>query len=337
MLYVISDFSSDLTAYIFSTVSSEHVRLIDYKTKPTSQCKAIAKVIEVKLPSLRLDWYFSSALLAQLNAIGPDDYVLIFAMGNLKDTTILRKYLRKNQTRVFLWNPVHEHTTPAAQAKELQRLAGLQALSARVYTFDHHDAAQFQLGFAPQPFSHGLNTGSQAMAAPPEDIDFYFLGVDKGRLPFLLRLHALASQLGLRCFFYVIPDKDKTYSPEAQPFLHSQYMDYAQNLDYVKRAKCLLEVVQPTQTGATMRTVEALFLNKKLITTRQCSTQESSYDPSRTCLVDDEVSLDTLRDFMARPMVPPSEGQINAHEINHWLAQFCQPLPTSQGRTPHPA
>lgn len=322
MLYILSNFESPLTQFIFTGLQRDDVQLIQYHSKPASLAGKLTRWLEVQLPQQRLDWYYPAALRAQLDAIGPEDSVLIFALGNTKDMALLRKYLQGKQVHAFLWNPVLEHNTPKGIAKALERLAAIQSVTASIYSFDRADVAQYGLHYAPQPFRRIAPEANQAQAAQAP-VDFFFLGYDKGRLPLLMRLQQAADALALSCHFHILPDAGKTYNAAEQAMLSTGYLSYADNIALSQRARCLIDIVQATQSGATMRSVEALFLGKKLLTTRQLAVQEPDYDPSRTFILGEgEIDLQSLQQFMQSPLVPASEAIEDAHEINHWLQRF---------------
>ncbi|THJ36371.1 hypothetical protein E8K88_00215 [Lampropedia aestuarii] len=323
MLYIISNFESALTQFIFAGLQRDDVRLIQYHSKPATLAGKLTRWLEVQFPKRRLDWYYPAALRAQLDGIGPGDSVLIFALGNTKDMVLLGKYLHGKQVHAFLWNPVLEHNTPQGIAKALERLTAIEQLTPSIYSFDRADVAQYGLLYAPQPFRH-MEAGDAPAAAQSPPTDFFFLGYDKGRLPLLMRLKQAADTLGLSCHFHILPDAGKTYSAAEQAMLSTGYLSYADNMALSQRARCLIDIVQATQSGATMRSVEALFLNKKLITTRQLALQEPDYNPSRTLVVDSSTAIDcqALLHFMQSPFVPASDAIRTEHEINTWLNRF---------------
>lgn len=336
MLHILSNFESPLTQFIFSGLHRADVRLIQYQTKSASLKGKLARWLEVQLPHQRLDWYYPTALIKQLDAIAPSDSVLIFAMGNTKDIRLLRKYLRGHNVHVFLWNPVIEHASAEGVAKALQRLEAIQALTSQIYSFDTTDVERYGLRYAPQPFraiEAPKTPPVQAATSPVQaskpstdadaSVDFFFLGYDKGRLPFLTQFKQAAEAAGMRCHFHIIADPGKTYSADEQALLSTGYLSYADNIAQSQRARCLIDSVQATQSGATMRGVEALFLGKKLITTREQAIHEPDFNPTRTLRVrHDGMDMHAITAFLHTPLEPAPEALLREHEINTWLDRF---------------
>ena len=97
--------------------------------------------------------------------------------------------------------------------------------------------------------------------APKSDI--LFLGQDKGRLPFLVDIYDWCTDKGLKCLFFVANSNKKI---EREGIYYIQHISYTKYLEYVVQTKCILEVLASKQSGSTLRTGEAIFYGKKLLT-----------------------------------------------------------------------
>lgn len=47
-------------------------------------------------------------------------------------------------------------------------------------------------------------------------------------------------------------------------------ISYQENLDNIRKSKCIVDVVQKGQIGLTLRPLESLFFKKKLLTNNKC-------------------------------------------------------------------
>ncbi|KKW69162.1 hypothetical protein AAV94_01965 [Lampropedia cohaerens] len=314
MLHVIADFESELTRFIFDGVARTDVHLICLPPRARG-FDVLKRAAECTLPNTRLDWLYSASLLEQLAQIRPGDHVLLFSIFNPKNLQVLGKYLRKAQVHVFLWNPLREHGADPRKAE--RRLQAVRRLTPHIATFDPEDAKAHKLRLVPQPYRE-----VPAPAYADCTVDLCFIGMDKGRLPFLMRLADVAEQAGLRCFMHVLPDKGQRYTPRQRAFMARGYLSYAENLRHAMQARCLLEVAQVHQAGATLRSVEALFLARKLVTTRQHARHEPDFDPRRVLLML-EPDADVLTEFLNQPCPRVPQETLRRHEINQWLENFC--------------
>lgn len=99
-----------------------------------------------------------------------------------------------------------------------------------------------------------------------QDIDVFFCGKDKNRFDTILNIFNELTQKGLKCEFLIHGvAKEKRINLKGIRYLDS-FMSYEENLNYLKRSKCVLEIMQTDGTGYTLRTCEAIAYNKKLLT-----------------------------------------------------------------------
>ncbi|NMM91744.1 hypothetical protein B2J88_46940 [Rhodococcus sp. SRB_17] len=274
--------------------------------------KAIDAALPFRLAGLRS---FSREYLQGLLDIAPHAPVLIFGIENIKDLRIIRKHLRTRRVSVFTWNPVIDHNQNHRARRLHIRL--LKGLGFRVVTFDPADAAQYGLDLVPQVYRR-VDAYRQCAAA---DVDVYFLGKDKGRFDALHRLGMQLQALGLRTDLLVVPERGREYPVQAEVVLCRQELSYRENIERINRARCLLEWTQANQTGLTIRTLEALFFDKKLITNNPRVKQQPFYHPARIFVLGHD-DLGQIADFLAAPMPPIADATLAAHDFPLWIRQF---------------
>lgn len=108
--------------------------------------------------------------------------------------------------------------------------------------------------------------------------DLYFLGKPKSRLNQLVDLAIKFKNYGLKCGIYLLG-----VAPEDQIKVDgitylSEPLTYKENLKYMKKSRCVLELMQPGAVGYTFRTSEALLYGKKLITNNSAIVNAPFYD-----------------------------------------------------------
>ncbi|ELD5872748.1 lipopolysaccharide biosynthesis protein [Escherichia coli] len=91
----------------------------------------------------------------------------------------------------------------------------------------------------------------------------FFLGRDKGRLQIINELADRLTALGCKLDFNVV--KDKTSSPTSKYLIEKQ-LPYEENINRTLNANIIIDITKENQSGWTLRILEALFFNKKLIT-----------------------------------------------------------------------
>lgn len=173
--------------------------------------------------------------------------------------THLTKYLQKHypgcKCVLFLQDVVKSHDTnyPIEQIK-----SDFDA----IISYDKNDCNKFGFLYHPTVLSPIIVKGDDKV----ENCDVYFVGQDKGRLPLLVDICKLLSSHGLKCDFYVVSVSiEKRISCESIHYIDESF-SYYQNLQHVKKSKCLLELMQDEAVGYTFRTWEAITYSKFLLT-----------------------------------------------------------------------
>ncbi|GLR76441.1 lipopolysaccharide biosynthesis protein [Aliivibrio sifiae] len=80
----------------------------------------------------------------------------------------------------------------------------------------------------------------------------------------------------------------------------------------------ILDIEHPSQTGLTMRTIEALGLRKKLITTNEDIKYYDFYSSNNVCVIDRNKPV-ISKSFLNSMYIPPSEDIINKYSLREWI------------------
>ena len=317
MLYVFIKKHSLVQHFFDGLALDGDIQVIDYPFTKHGKWRSVMRSIEAYLLWwLPHSWFLDAGYLARLRAIRPEDSVLYFSMENRKTLQIIHKLVRARKQSAWFWDPIRSYRkSPLSRFvyKQWLRHSGLQA-----FTFDPVDARDFEIGLIEQVFRHDP---VQDEAAVVKDIDLCFIGTDKGRIDELMRWKELFERDGLRTHFHIVGDRRKVYPPQQKDLVTDAWISYADNLGYARRSKVLLELLQGTQSGPTMRAIEALFFGSKLITNNTTIVDCEFYHPSRIFVIGRDKQED-LQAFLRTPIVPASKELLARHELRTWLNQF---------------
>ncbi|MET0384231.1 MAG: hypothetical protein ABW032_12495 [Burkholderiaceae bacterium] len=309
-----------LTDFLFERMHGfDDVKIIEH---PLSRRRGsgLLRGIEVYLLFwLRRSFHFDRAYVDQLARIRPDDSVIFFALENRKDLQIARKFIAAFRQVVWLWNPIRNYRGNALSRLWYRHWIGRSGMQA--YTFDPADARDHGLRLAPQVYRRVTPDDLPAPHGEAPRRDVYFLGIDKGRLPALQALKADFDRIGLSSHFHVVADKRRRYREGDRAWLASRWLPYDENLRQVFESRALLELLQSTQSGPTIRSMEALFLNRKLITNNRSLRETPLYHPSRIFILGQD-DMAGLRHFIDGPIEPPAAAVLRAHDIQFWIRRF---------------
>jgi len=283
-----------------------------------SLLKALDAFVPFRLPGFRP---FPAEYLQQLETIAPDDSVLVFGIENIKDLRIVRKYLATRQVSVFTWNPVMDYQqTPWVRRQHIRQLKGL---GFRVFTFDPGDAQRYGLTLVKQVY----RPVESFRESVPDDFDIYFLGKDKHRFERLQSLGETWRAQGLRIRLQVIAEPGERHPESAVVDVRPDALGYRENMALIQRSRCLLELVQANQTGLTIRCLEAMFFDRKLITNNPQVKHLPFYDPARFFVLGQD-DLSAMPRFLAAGTTPLSADDLAGYAFPDWIRQFEVPAAT---------
>lgn len=86
----------------------------------------------------------------------------------------------------------------------------------------------------------------------------------------------------------------------------------------VNESRVILDIQHPRQTGLTMRTIEMIGMNKKLITTNAEIKKYDFYNPNNI-LVIDRMNINIPEDFLLTKYVPLDTSIYNKYSIKTWI------------------
>ncbi len=149
---------------------------------------------------------------------------------------------------------------------------------------DNLDATKYDISFFPLIYSQ-----PKLVDSPDVYYDLSFVGYDKGREKLLREINGKAKSSKLKTFI-------KCY--KERKFTSNKLMDYGEIIDVVKKSNCILEVVQKGQSAITLRTLEAVYYRKKLLTNNTNIKKYSFYDPRYIQIFTniDEIDFDFVKE-----------------------------------------
>lgn len=156
----------------------------------------------------------------------------------------------------------------------------------------------------------------------------FFVGADKGRMDYLSTIGRLMENCDVECDIRVLKDKKgkKNFSETGVTVIEKP-VKYSEYLKELKKSGILLEIVQKGQRAITMRTLEAIFFSKKLITNNTDIVKYDFYCENNILVLPESLSDVTCGDicsFLEKPFLPYSEKVKEAYGFEHWKNGFLQ-------------
>lgn len=231
------------------------------------------------------------------------NYVILFADGRLP--VILTYYLKKRNAKLIIWrwNSVGKIDNAFNQLKKY----------GEIWTFDRKDAELNGWKLNTQFYFNGgdLKCGSCLKNSA------FFVGDNKGREETLEELYSLLTKANVTCDFWISNKKgDFAGIKNIEGFI-----SYENIINEVNRHSILVDLVKDGQTGLTIRVMEALFYNKKLITNNVTIKQFPFYSESNVFVYGyDDTSK--LEEFLGRPYAEIPNAIKGLYSLDQWLRNF---------------
>lgn len=317
MLYIIAN-RFFLTSFLLDRLdeSPDTVKIF-HPISPKGVKYSLIKFYEsVFLKSQKKSKFFPSDYIVALQKIKPTDSVLIFGIENIKELIVLKRFISSNNISIFTWNPVIDYK----QSKFFRKIhiESLKKLGAEVYTFDPEDARKYTLKLINQVYRDVTKLIDSLI---PVTTDVYFVGQDKGRLPILKMWIELLKSKELTTDFHIFKEKKANYQKNELALISDKYITYEENIKKIQASRCLFELLQENQSGQTIRSLEAAFFQKKLITNNSNIRQTSLYDPDRVFILGEDDS-DKIGEFIRRPFKKIPESVLEKYDFKEWVVQF---------------
>lgn len=184
-----------------------------------------------------------------------------------------------------------------------------------IWSGDRADCDQYGLNYI-DAFSYFK--ACKVKKAEPE-YDVFFVGKDKSRLDDLLEMQKRFEALGLKTYFHIVAERriEAKRNRHYKPFL-----SYDEVLKYIGKSRAILYLSNGAQDGITIRVMESLIHQVKLITDNARLKRYDFFDP-RNIFILGERDLSELRDFVYSPYVEVESRYLKDCYFEDMIGKIC--------------
>lgn len=173
----------------------------------------------------------------------------------------------------------------------------------RIFAFDKLDAGKY--GFE---HSNLIYTVKPVPVPEEYEYDLFYVGQAKDRHDRLIEIFKAAKSAGLRCRFYITGVPEEKQYPDSN-IVYNSPLPYQEVLELMGKSKCLVDAIQGNSSGLTIKTCEAVMLDKKLITTNANVASEAFFKKHDILIY---TGKENLREFMDAEFIPYTENDKEA-------------------------
>lgn len=298
--------TADADAYYFGRIAIPNVEICsvfrDSPDKHGTILRFFRKINSLFTRFYYLEWYKH---IGEYQKIIITDNVLALDRKLLEN---IRKKAPNSGCYIYSWNIVKN----VERHHALMKLA--QKTGFKFYCYDKGTCSRYGLWFNTIMYDKSLRLPKSEC-----EYDMFFLGFLKDRKRKMLTLHDAMTKGGLNPRFVITGKKN-----ENLPFeFRESYVNYYDYLDMLNKSRAILDIAQNEQDGFSMRVMESIFFNKKLITTNTYVRDSIFFDPNNIFIIDlDNIDTDKIRQFFERDFHPYSEEIKQYYSFEEWLKRF---------------
>jgi len=186
-------------------------------------------------------------------------------------------------------------------------MRSIEGVFDKVYSFDAAQCEAFGMDYLHQFFPYGLDDAkrlNQHIEAPNSAPTCFFLGRDKGRTAAIESIAKKLREVNCVADFHIVKDKD---TPGVSEFHIDDGLSYDENIEKSISADILADINQEGQTGITLRVLEAIFFNKKLITSNPAIKSQAFFRPENIFIINQDSFDDLDRFIKTAPTAIPAD------------------------------
>jgi hypothetical protein len=250
------------------------------------------------------------------------DHILIIR-GEAISVQRLRRLRREHpnaRASLYLWDSMHYNPNAQSLVPEFDQC----------YSFDRVDVEEHaQIEFLPLFYGGGFDRSANDNS--PAMYDACFIGtIHTDRYKVLERVIESLEAQGRRLFVYCYyPSRtlfrlrsmiDPGFRLFGKKYVDFSGMQLTDVIDKIAASQAIIDVNRPNQRGLTMRSIEAVGAQRKLITTNEDIVNYDIYSPQGVSVID-RVSPDISGDFLDSEDVPFSDAVRDRYSMARWLSK----------------
>ncbi|WP_241029914.1 MULTISPECIES: lipopolysaccharide biosynthesis protein [Citrobacter] len=193
-----------------------------------------------------------------------------------------------------------------------------------VYDFERKSVNVKNVRHLDQFFPVGLHEVTQCISGdrPEGNSLCYFLGKDKNRLKILTELANKLMSYNVTLDFNIVGDSNVEYD---STYVINKPLSYNENLKRSLASDIIIDLTQEYQTGWTLRILEALYFNKKVITNNKNILNSEIYEKERFFILGYH-EWDEFEFFMKVPTQPVAYDVLYQYSPDRMLDTLIKEL-----------
>jgi len=269
-----------------------------FKSMPIT-LRAIRRLqIEFKLP------FISPWIGSWKNFLSKYDSVIIHASSIIPPVVEFIRNVNPN-IRIILW-----YWNPVDKCVSLDSFTGINC---EFWSFDEKDCKKYDLKYNTQYYFRDIYLPDNKI-----ENDVFFVGGDKGRLENLIQIKKILDDEQIANYLHITASGNRELKYKK---FYKNKISYQDVLNYISKSRAIMDYVSENQAGLTIRPLESLFLQKKLITNDYSIVNRDFYNCNNIFILNKD-NISDLKDFLDSPFVPIESEIVNKYDFDNWFERF---------------
>lgn len=222
-----------------------------------------------------------------------DKFIIFESLYNEKVAKKIKRTKKENKVIVYFWNYIDDNNKYILNDKNIDEF----------WTFDKNDAQKYNMKYNPQFYTKNVKIQDEQ-----NKYDVLFLGRPKKRKKDIVDLEKKLKEEGIQTNFKIIENE-------------KDYVSYDEYLKMIAESKCILDYNQEGQVGLSLRPMEALFLERKLITNNTDIRNYDFYNHDNIFILGED-NINEIKEFINKPYKKIDQDIIDYYDFDQWLNRF---------------
>lgn len=289
--------------YYFQDYKNDYIEICNIFKKRENVIVKVLKKLKFPFISLFYDKWYKKLL--------EYDKIIVFDIALLTDHQLLkniRKKTEKEKLFLYSWNIAKNDSSFKFEMNQANKYG---------FTFYNYDKKSCK--------KYGLkhNTimydGSLLLHEGKIYYDALFLGYFKDRKEDIKKIYNLLIKAGLNPRVIIFGQKEQGSEFE----FRSSYTSYNEYLEMLSHTRSIIDIAQKDQDGYSMRVMESLFLNKKLITTNKSIKYAEFYYENNIFIIENKLDdIQRIQHFFDLPYKEVAQQIKEKYDVEHWVVRF---------------
>lgn len=241
---------------------------------------------------------------AQLRNI-EDDTIIIFDASRPQINT-LKWIIEKNPNKRYIfyyWNPVNTGIHPQFIPKEYEK-----------WSYSQYDCKKYGMQYNSTFYFDSLLDINQNTKSIHQDV--FSICKNKGRKKTLIDLKNELDIMGITSKFIITATH-----PRIQRIGYQKALPYDEVLNQVCSSKALIDYYSDSYAGLSLRVMESIFFEKKLITNNETIYDYNFYEPENIFVLEND-NINDLKEFINSPYKKIDKQIVDYYLFENWMKRF---------------